>query len=127
MSSGDRRDGITLLDVAVFLAELAMLAALAVAGARLGGSTAVEVLLAVGLPLLAAVIWGALLAPRSARRLRYPIRTVVKVDLCTAAAVLLGISGLVTWAIGFWVVTLSLVVVADVVEQRREGSTATAR
>jgi Protein of unknown function (DUF2568) len=122
MSSDVRRDGVTLLDVTVFLAELVLLAVLAVAGARLGGSTAVEVLLAVGLPLVAAASWGALLAPSSSRRLRYPIRTVVKVDLFTAAAVLLGVSGLVVWAVGFWVVTVSLVVVAEVIDHRRETS-----
>jgi hypothetical protein len=119
MSSDVRRDGVTLLDVSVFLAELLMLAVLAVAGARLGGLTVVEVLLAIALPLGAAAIWGVLLAPNAARRLHYPIRMVVKVDLFTAAAVLLGVSGLVVWALVFWVVTVSLMVIAEVFDHRR--------
>jgi hypothetical protein len=119
MSSDERRDGITLLDVSVFLAELVMLGVLAVAGARLGGTTVVEVLLAIALPLAVAAVWGVLLAPNAARRLGYPIRMVVKVDLFTAAAVLLGVSGLVVWAVVFWVITVSLVVAAEVIDHRR--------
>jgi uncharacterized protein DUF2568 len=123
MSSDVHPDGVTVLDAAVFLAELLLLAALAVAGARLGGSVVVDVALAVGLPLVAAAIWGTVLAPQAARRLGYPVRTIVKVDLFTAAAVLLGVSGLVSEAIVFWVVTVSLVVAAEVAGHRREAST----
>lgn len=122
MPSDASRDGVTLLDATVFLAELALLAVLAVAGARLGGSTVVTVLLAVGLPLVVTGIWAALLAPSSTRRLGYPIRLVLKVDVFTAAAVLLGISGLLTWAVVFWVVTVVLVVAAEVSENRRTSA-----
>ena len=48
-----------------FAAELASLAALAVAGWSLPGSTALRVLAAVGFPLVAAVLWGLFAAPRS--------------------------------------------------------------
>lgn len=96
MASDVRPDGVTLLDGAVLLAEL-----------RCSPSSR----------------WGVLLAPRSARRLRYPIRTIAKVDLFTAAAVILGVSGLVMVAVAFWVVTLALVLAAEVAEHRREGVT----
>ena len=52
-----------------FVLELCMLAALAYWGAQAGGSTAGDVALGVGAPLVAAVVWGVYAAPRSARRL----------------------------------------------------------
>ncbi|HEU0101808.1 MAG TPA: YrdB family protein, partial [Mycobacteriales bacterium] len=85
------------LDVAAFLAELVLLAALAVAGARLG-SGGWGVLLAVGLPVLLAVVWGRWLAPRAARPLAWPGPPVVKVGLSLGSAGLLGLSGLWPWA-----------------------------
>src|SRR6201991_735565 len=48
-----------------FVSELAALAALAVGGWSLDGPTAVRVLAAVGLPLVAAVLWGLFAAPRA--------------------------------------------------------------
>jgi hypothetical protein len=50
------------LQIAIFLDELALLAVLGVAGARLGGSAAASTLLAILLPLAAAVAWGRWLA-----------------------------------------------------------------
>src|SRR5690242_20555912 len=58
----------TFLGLVVFLLELLLLAVLAIAGARLGNDTVTSILLAVGLPLAAALVWGLLLAPRAARR-----------------------------------------------------------
>jgi uncharacterized protein DUF2568 len=46
------------LQAAVFLAELALLAALGVAGARLAGGAPASIALAVAFPLLAGVLWG---------------------------------------------------------------------
>lgn len=51
-----------MLDVFIFFAELAMLAALGVAGARIGASTVVSVLLAIALPVTAAIVWARWLA-----------------------------------------------------------------
>ncbi|WP_116450755.1 DUF2568 domain-containing protein [Blastococcus litoris] len=48
-----------------FLAELAALVALGVWGWSAGGPTAVRLLLAVGVPAVAAVLWGVFAAPRS--------------------------------------------------------------
>ena len=48
-----------------FLAELAALGALAAGGWSAGGSTATRGLLAVGVPAVAAVLWGLFAAPRS--------------------------------------------------------------
>jgi hypothetical protein len=48
-----------------FLAELGALVALGHWGLAVGGSTAVRLLLAVGAPLTAAVLWGLFAAPRA--------------------------------------------------------------
>ena len=57
-------------DVLVFIVELARLAVLATAGARLG-SQATAITLAVILPLVAAIMRGLYLPPRASRRLPY--------------------------------------------------------
>lgn len=59
------------LNVALaFLLEVAMLAALAYAGFR--AIPPWSVVLGIGLPTAAIALWGAFLAPRAARRLRWP-------------------------------------------------------
>lgn len=64
-----------------FLLELAMLAALAVAGA------AVSPVLAVVLPVLAAAVWARWIAPKSRRRLADPVRLAVELALFAAAGI----------------------------------------
>jgi hypothetical protein len=61
-----------------FLCELAMLAALAFWGFAVGDGIGAWVL-GVGAPLLAAVVWGALVAPKA--RWPVPIRTRVAIEL----------------------------------------------
>ena len=55
---------------AAFLSELAALAALAWWGWTVPGSTALRLALAVGSPLVAAVLWGVFAAPRAPVRVR---------------------------------------------------------
>jgi len=75
-----------------FVAELAALAALAVWGWSAGGSTAGRLLLAVAVPLVAAVLWGVFAAPRA--RVRVPALTLlVKVVVFGAAVVALFATG----------------------------------
>ena len=105
-------DRIDALDAVVFLAELCLLAVLAWSGARLG-TGAWAVLLAIALPLTAAVLWGLLLAPRSARRLRHPARLIVKLVLIGAAAAALAVSGEVLWAAGFLVLTATVTIAGE--------------
>lgn len=52
-------------DVLAFLVELAALAVLCAWGFQAGGSTAVRLLLGIGLPLVAVVVWGLFAAPRA--------------------------------------------------------------
>lgn len=74
-----------------FLAELGMLACLGLAGWHLGDSWVASLALAVGLPLVAALVWGRWVAPRASRRLPDPARLVLEVSLfgATLATVLL--------------------------------------
>jgi len=105
-------DRVDALDSVVFLAELCLLAILAWAGARLG-TGAWAVVLAIALPLVAAVLWGLLLAPRAARRLRHPARLIVKLVLLAVAAGALTVSGEVLWAIGFLVLTAAVTIAGE--------------
>ena len=68
-----------------FLAELGMLAALAWGGWSLGGNTALSVVLAVLLPVVAASVWGRWVAPRASQRLADPARFAVEIALFAAA------------------------------------------
>lgn len=76
-----------------FLTELALLAGLAVAGARLGAGIVLRIVDAVLLPVVAAALWGLFIAPRAPRRLSEPTRFVVEFVLFAAAGVALALSG----------------------------------
>ena len=83
-----------------FLLELAALAAFGYWGAQAGGGTLGKIALAVGAPLLAAVVWGLFLAPRAVLqaptgepRLGAPWRLLMKVGVFGTAAVALYAAG----------------------------------
>ena len=101
------------IDVVVFLAELVLLAALAVSGARLGRGAVGSVVLAVVLPGAAAAAWGRLLAPRARLRLRGGRPLAAKLVLVLAAALLLAVSGAVGWALAFGIVTALVFTVGE--------------
>jgi hypothetical protein len=90
-----------------FLLELCVLAAVAYWGSRVTTSTAVNVVTAIVAPLVIAVLWGALLAPNAARRLRPPARW--GLELLVLAA---GVAALV--AVGAPLLAAALAVVAVV-------------
>lgn len=75
-----------------FLLELAAFAALAYAGAVIG-SGVWAVVLAVGFPLVAVLVWGRWNAPRSSHRLPTAPRIVCELAVFTVAAVLLAVAG----------------------------------
>jgi hypothetical protein len=52
-----------------FILELAMLAAFAYWGFHTGGTTLTRIIFGIGIPILAAAIWGVFMAPNSSRRL----------------------------------------------------------
>ncbi len=97
------------VEILSFVAELAMLALLAVTGARLGAGTLVfELALAILLPLSAASIWSVWMAPRSPRRMADPGRFGAQAALFAITAVLAGIAGLATLGIAFGVIATAL-------------------
>ncbi|MEO6081911.1 MAG: YrdB family protein [Umezawaea sp.] len=90
-----RPRGIATLVLAIrFLTELALLAGLAVAGARLGGTVLLSILGGVLAPAVAATIWGLVIAPRARRRLAEPTRFVLEFVLFALAGIALAASGL---------------------------------
>ena len=101
------------LEAAVFLDELALLAVLGAAGAGLGGSSVTSTLLAILLPLAAAILWGRWLAPRAQRRLAHPARLAAKLALTAVASALLAASGPVWWAVAFLVISAALLTAGE--------------
>jgi hypothetical protein len=77
-----------------FLSELALLAVLAVTGARLGTGPLTKIGLALLGPLVAVLIWGVLVAPESRNRLPDPARLIVEIVLFTGSAAALVVVGL---------------------------------
>src|SRR5690349_2004661 len=71
-----------------FLAELGMLLCLGVGGWQSGDSLVTSLALGVGLPLVAAAVWGRWVAPRASSRLRDPARLGVEITLFAAALLL---------------------------------------
>jgi hypothetical protein len=75
-----------------FLCELAMLAALAYWGFTIGEGAGAWVL-GVGGPLLAAIVWGALVAPKARWPVPLPTRVAVELVLFGSAAGALAVTG----------------------------------
>ena len=100
---GDRHS-VGLLGVLGFLCELVMIGLLAVAGWRLGTSTALSVALAVVLPAVAIAIWARWMAPTSGHRLRRGPRVAAQTALFIAVGTVCIYAGLTTWGIVFSIV-----------------------
>ncbi|MCD2192705.1 DUF2568 domain-containing protein [Actinomycetospora endophytica] len=102
------------LEIGVFLAELAMLAALVHVGIALPDSVIGRVVLVVVLVGVFVAVWGRWLAPRARRRLPPRPGLVLKVVLFAIGAALLAWAGPLYLAIVFLVVTEAVVVAAEV-------------
>jgi Protein of unknown function (DUF2568) len=89
-----------------FLVELATLAALAVAGASANVGLGWQIVLAIGGPVLLAVIWGLVMAPRARRRIADPARLVVEIVLFLLAALALALAGHVVAAVIYAVIAV---------------------
>jgi hypothetical protein len=76
-----------------FLLELAALAALAYGGWHVPGPLWLRIVLAVALPLLAAVIWTRWVAPKASRPLADPLRLVPEWVVFGGGAVALALTG----------------------------------
>jgi hypothetical protein len=79
-------------DVLRFCLEIGMLVSLSFAGFALAGG-ALSWVLGIGLPLVAATIWGLWMAPKAAHRVRDPAQLSIELLLFGGAAVLLAAAG----------------------------------
>jgi hypothetical protein len=93
-----------------FIAELAALVALGYWGWETGSSGVVRIAAAVGLPLVAAVVWGLFVAPQASHRLSDPLRLLIELVIFAAAVGALA-------AVGRWeiAVVYALIVTANLV------------
>jgi hypothetical protein len=83
-----------------FILELVLLAAFAFAGYVLGDGV-MRYILALGVPVIVIVIWGAFLAPRAARPAPPPVKLALKIALFGLAALGLVQTGNLTLAVFF--------------------------
>src|SRR6266545_1533535 len=106
-------------DALAFLLELV---ALAYWGARVGPGTPAKVALAVGAPLLAAIVWGLFAAPRA--RFAVPLVgvLVVKALVFGAAVAALATTGHRALAVAFAVVVVANTTVATLVRNRAKSA-----
>ena len=87
-------DALKMINLALaFFLELAMLGAFAYWGFQTGKTTLVKFGLGIGLPLLAAVIWGVFMAPNSSTRLQGAAYLALKVALFALASAALYAAG----------------------------------
>ena len=76
-----------------FVLELGALAGLAYAGARLADGTVAAVVLGVGLPLMAGVVWGLFVAPKATFDAPLAVRLLAEALVMVSAGVLLIVAG----------------------------------
>ncbi|WP_327068093.1 YrdB family protein [Kitasatospora sp. NBC_01302] len=90
-----------------FLIELLALGSLAWWGCRTGPNLAVHLLLAMGAPLLAAVLWGRYAAPRAAVKLPLPGVLAVKALVFACGAAALAVVAGRPWGLAFALLALA--------------------
>jgi hypothetical protein len=109
MTEPEVQPRVGVLGVLAFVVELAMFALLAVSGWRLGTTTWMSVLLVLLLWVVAIVVWGRWMAPRSPRRLVGPARAALATSLFVGTGALAIVAGVSPW------IALALVVVGGAV------------
>jgi uncharacterized protein DUF2568 len=99
-----------------FLLELGALVALGIWGASIADGAA-AVLLAIGLPAVAAVLWGMLAAPKAPRRLSLPLRAPFELGVFAVGALGLWAAGFGTAAAMFAALILLNAILLTVLDQ----------
>ncbi|MBE9499722.1 MULTISPECIES: YrdB family protein [unclassified Streptomyces] len=118
----DGRGWYTANEVLAFLLELAALACLSWWGFTVGGPAVLRVLLGIGAPLMAVVLWALFAAPRARLRPRLPAVLAVKaLVLGGGAAALYGVGHPVA-AVAMAVVVVVNTAVAEVFRRRPEAA-----
>lgn len=90
-----------------FAVEVAMLVALATAGARLGVGISSWVL-GIALPVVAIAAWGQWVAPKARRPVSLGVRVAIELMLFGATTALLATADLPGWAVAFGVVSVAV-------------------
>jgi hypothetical protein len=90
-----------------FGVELATYALLAWAGASVNAALAVQIVLAIALPVVVIVIWFLWMAPRARRRLPEPARLVAELVIFLASAAVLAAAGHVLAAVIYAVIAVA--------------------
>jgi hypothetical protein len=90
-----------------FVLELSALAALAWWGFQEGGTTLTRIVLGVGAPAVAAVVWGSFVAPRARFEVPRAVRILIEALVFASAAVALVAVGRTVLAIAFAVLVLA--------------------
>ena len=106
-----------------FVLELCALAALAYWGFNTGSSTLIHIILGIGAPLLAAVLWGLFAAPRAAKPVSPLARLAVKLLVFGSAALGLAVAGQPTLAVIFAMIVAVNLILAHVWKQEPGAST----
>lgn len=88
-----------------FVLELCILIALGCWGFNSSSETLPRIALGIGAPLIAAAVWGVVVAPASRRRLQDPLRLLVEIVIFAAAVLALAAAGQPALALIFAVVT----------------------
>jgi hypothetical protein len=101
-----------------FLVELAMLTALAMAGAGLGDG-ATTWLLGIVLPIVAVLVWQAFVEPKARRPVPIGVRVAIELVLFAAAAWLLAAVGYGGWSLAFAIVAITVSVATAATERVR--------
>lgn len=100
-------EGVKAVNLALrFLLELCALGAWGYWGFQTGQGWSMRILLGLGAPLLAAVVWGIFLAPASDRRLQGQWSLLLELVILGGAAVALAVAGRPTLAVAFALVTI---------------------
>ncbi len=106
--------GRTVLLIARFASELALLAVLTVAGAEASVGLPGRIVLAVAGPGLAVAIWGLLIAPRARHRLRDPVRLAAEIVIFVASSAALALAGPVIPAALFAILAIGIAVLVRI-------------
>ncbi len=104
-----------------FILELVLLFALSYWGFHVSSGLFVQILLGIGLPLLAAIVWGIYISPKASVKLPMPAVLLIEAFLFAAATVCLILSGFVIFAVIFaCVAAVNRVIIISLYELKEE-------
>lgn len=95
---------------ALFLVELAALAAYSYWGFHFGSAKWLQFMLGIGAPALVAVFWGTFVAPKASIPVSVPVRALLQAVVFAGAAGALYAAGRPVWALAFLIVAAVVMV-----------------